>query len=240
MERLAPRFRVIAADLYDHGESGPRPQARLLSMEDEAVALEALLPAEPVHLVGHSYGAVVAMHIARRARVRVQSMALYEPALWGTLSHLCPGDAGTIEIEEIRDDTVRLVHAGLLAAAGERFIDYWAGAGTWSATPSQRRPKIMETVRLLGDGWHAVFAERWSAQALRSLDIPCLLLTGTRSTAAARRAVRLLRESLPRAAAVELEGLGHLGPITHPDLVNAAIEAFLAHGIGAVPAAALG
>ncbi len=117
--------------------------------------------------------------------------------------------------------------AGELEAAAERFIDYWTGAGAWAATPAERRPRVLATIRSLRDGWLATFTERWSAAALRSLDIPCLLLTGTRSTAAARRALGLLRELLPRARVLELDGLGHLGPITHPERFDAAVEAFL-------------
>jgi pimeloyl-ACP methyl ester carboxylesterase len=83
------------------------------------------------------------------------------------------------------------------------------------------------TVRSLREGWHAAFSEPWTAAALRSLDIPCLLMTGSRSTAAARRALRLLRETLPRTQVIEFEGLGHLGPITHPERVGDAVEAFL-------------
>ena len=237
--RLAPRLRVIAPDLYGHGETPAWQGKGHATLADEAAALEALLPKDaPVHLVGHSYGAAVALHIAAARRLRVRSMALYEPAIWGTLAQLCPGDAGTREIEAVRDDTLRLLQAGELAAASERFIDYWAGPGTWAATPEGRRPKLMQTVRLLQDGWHATFSERWTARALRSLHIPCLLLSGTHSTAAAQRALRILRDTLPDARVVELDGLGHMGPITHPPLVDAAIASFLAQDVEQVSKAA--
>ena len=154
-------------------------------------------------------------------------MALYEPAMWGTLAALCPGEPATLEIETLRDDTNRLLEGGALEAAAERFIDYWVGAGAWAATPAERRPRVLDSVRALGDGWRAAFLESWRAADLRSLDVPCLLLTGSRSTPAARRALRLLRETLPRANVIEFEGLGHLGPITHPTRVDEAVEAFI-------------
>jgi pimeloyl-ACP methyl ester carboxylesterase len=230
--RLAPRLRVIAPNLYGHGETPAWQGERCVTLADEAAALEGRLPQDaPVHLVAHSYGAAVALHIAGSRRLRVRSMALYEPAIWGTLAQVCPGDAGTQEIEAVRDDTLALLQAGELAAASERFIDYWAGAGAWAATPEGRRPKLMQTVRLLQDGWHATFSARWTVRELRSLDIPCLLVTGTHSTAAARRALRILRETLPGARVVELDGLGHMGPITHPELVDAAIASFLAQNV---------
>jgi pimeloyl-ACP methyl ester carboxylesterase len=228
MQRLTPHFRVVAADLYGHGNAAAWTDRRRITLADEAAPLEALFAdGEPMHLVGHSYGAAVALHIATTQPKRVRSMALYEPTIWGTLSQLCPGDPATLEIEAVRDDTVRLVHSGDVAAASERFIDYWGGDGAWAATPAERRPKLMETVRLLGDGWHAAFAERWAEETLSELEVPCLLLTGSRTTAAARRALQLVHDRLPHAAVIELRGLGHLGPITHPERMDAAIEAFL-------------
>ena len=224
--RLEPRFKVVAADLYGHGERGPWQGQGRFTISDEAGPIENLLAAD-THLVAHSYGATVALHIAGRHRSRIRSMAFYEPSIWGTLAALAPGDPATLEIEAVRDDTIRLIELGELEAAAERFIDYWVGAGAWAATPAERRPRIVATVRSLREGWHAAFSEPWSAEALRALDIPCLLLTGNRTTAAARRALRLLRETLPRTQVIEFEGLGHLGPITHPERVDHAVEAFL-------------
>lgn len=185
MTRLAPRFRVLAADLYGHGKSPSWPAERPFTLADEAAPLEALLPeGSPVYLVGHSYGAAVALRIAAANRTRVRAMILYEPAIWGTLSELCPNDPATLEIEALRDATLRALDAGRPEAAIERFIDYWGGPGTWSATPEDRRARLIATAHSLRAGWSATFTERWSAAALRSLDIPCRLITGRRSTAA--------------------------------------------------------
>jgi len=228
MQRLAPRFRVVAADLYGHGRTPSWLGERRFTLADEAAPLEALLPDEtPVHLVGHSYGAAVALRIAGANRARVRSMILYEPTMWGTLSHLCPNDPATLEIEAVRDETIQLIDGGRFEAATERFIDYWAGPGSWAAVPGERRPRLVTSVRSLRAAWTATFVERWSAAALRALDTPCLLISGTRTTAAARRAIGLLRDTLPDATVVEFDGLGHLGPITHSERVDAAIDAFL-------------
>ena len=221
-------FVVLAGDLYGHGERAPWHGERRFTLADEAAPFEALLPEHgPVHLVAHSYGAAVALRIAATNRTRVRSMALYEPAIWGTLAELCPGEAPTLEIEAVRDETILLLDARRPEAAAERFIEYWAGAGAWNATPPERKPRLVATMRSLRDGWLASFVDRWSTAALRSLDVPCLLMTGTRSTAAARLATRLLDDALPQARMLELEGLGHLGPITHAERVDAAVEAFL-------------
>jgi pimeloyl-ACP methyl ester carboxylesterase len=93
--------------------------------------------------------------------------------------------------------------------------------------PGERRPKLVASVRSLRAAWSATFFERWSAAALRSLDTPCLLISGTHTTAAARRATVLLRDTLPAATVVEFDGVGHLGPITHSERVDATIDTFL-------------
>jgi len=228
LEKRLPGWRVVAPDLYGHGGRPAWPGDRRFTLADEAAPFEALLPEEPpAHLVAHSYGAAVALRIAAANRTRVRSMALYEPAIWGTLAHLCPGEPATVEIEAVRDETIRLLDAGRLEAAAARFIDYWAGQGAWAATPAERRPRLLAAIGSLREGWLASFAERWSLAALRALDLPCLLISGSRSTAAARRAFALLRDALPGAKALELDGLGHLGPITHSERVDAALEAFL-------------
>jgi pimeloyl-ACP methyl ester carboxylesterase len=39
---------------------------------------------------------------------------------------------------------------------------------------------------------------------------------------------RLLAAALPRVEVVAFDGLGHMGPVTHPDVVDDAIARFLA------------
>jgi pimeloyl-ACP methyl ester carboxylesterase len=38
---------------------------------------------------------------------------------------------------------------------------------------------------------------------------------------------RLLTQTLPDVTTLELDGVGHMAPVTHPGLVNAAIEAHI-------------
>ena len=226
--RLEPHLRVRPADLYGHGRRAPWLAPRRFTIADEAAALQTLLPGDgPVHLVGHSYGGAVALRLAAMLRGRVRSMALYEPAAWGLLGACCPGDAATLEIEAVRARTDALLAEGHLERATELFIDYWNGPGQWAAMPPSRRPRVMATMHSLPAVWQAIFEERWGVAELAALDVPCLVMSGTASTAAARRTAALLRTLLPGARAVDFDGLGHLGPITHAAAVDAAVETFL-------------
>jgi len=75
--------------------------------------------------------------------------------------------------------------------------------------------------------WHATWNEATPLAAFAAVDVPTLLLSGTKSTAPARAVTMLLSSVLPRAEILELEGIGHMGPVTDPEVVNSAIETFL-------------
>ena len=80
-ERLAPRFRVIALDLYGYGDSPMPDAAASFTLDDEvrlvADAVDRLVPPHVrVHVVGHSYGGLVALRFAQHSRGRVASLSL--------------------------------------------------------------------------------------------------------------------------------------------------------------------
>jgi pimeloyl-ACP methyl ester carboxylesterase len=54
-----------------------------------------------------------------------------------------------------------------------------------------------------------------------------LYMIGGRSPPSSRSVARLLTQVLPQVEVMEFEALGHMGPVTHPQVVNAAICQFL-------------
>jgi len=65
-------------------------------------------------------------------------------------------------------------------------------------------------------------------EAFAQINVPTLLLTGTHSKASALAVARLLAKVLVRVRRQEVEGAGHMAPVTHPELINPFIESFLA------------
>jgi pimeloyl-ACP methyl ester carboxylesterase len=55
-----------------------------------------------------------------------------------------------------------------------------------------------------------------------------LYLVGGRSPASSRGVFDLLEKTLPKLRVKQFDGLGHMGPVTHPDPVNEAIAQHLA------------
>jgi len=228
MELLAGSYRVVAVDLYGDGKSPTCPAERDFSIDDEVELIQPILEeAGRFHLVGHSYGASVAIKICLSDPSRVASLVLYEPTLWGMFVDYWPDDPGAKEVLGLRAETGGLIDSGDIEAAAHRFVDYWSGLGVWAATPEHRRADIIAGVRTGAHKWKPNPGFSVSPEELNALDIPNLVLTGSKTAEAMRGLMKRLREAVPRLQIVELAGLGHMGPITHPEIVNARIAAFL-------------
>jgi pimeloyl-ACP methyl ester carboxylesterase len=229
IDRLAPRHHVLAPDGYGSGRSPEWPSDRVIALRDEVALIEPLLgdAGPPVALVGHSYGAAVALVAAVERPQRVRALALYEPTLIALADAESPPPNETAGIRGAVERAAAALDAGDRDAAAEAFIDYWMGDGSWAQTPEARKPAIADSVANVRRWAHALMTEPSGVAALRALDMPVLLMSGRRSTASAHAVARIVAASLPRVTRVEFDGLGHMGPITHPDAVNAAIQAFL-------------
>jgi pimeloyl-ACP methyl ester carboxylesterase len=228
-DRLGDRYRPLAVDLHGAGRSPAWRGGRPLTLADEVALLEPALAATGArfHLIGHSYGGAVALKIALAHPHWVASLTVFEPVLFSLLMADDPGQPAAREIAAVRADTSAAADRGDLHGAGARFVDYWTGAGTWAAMSERRRAAIAAAMTGLKDQWHAVFEEPAPLAALGRLDMPALCLIGARSPESSRAVSRLLVKTLPRVMAVELAGVGHLGPVTHAERVNALIEQHL-------------
>ena len=229
MDLLAPRYRVLAPDGHGAGKGPPWPTHRRLRLRDEVAMLEPVYAhaGDPFALVAHSYGAAVALITAIAQPARVRALALYEPTLFAVLDAEAPPPNDADGIRQAVARSAAALDAGDLALAAEHFIDYWMGAGAWAGTPAARQSPIaasMVNVR----GWaSALLDEPTPLQAFAALDIPVLFMVGADSPLSSRSVARRLAAVLPRVEMQVFEGLGHMGPVTHPQIVNPAIKAFL-------------
>ncbi len=225
-QSLRSQFDVHAIDLHGHGQR-PAPDRALSVHDDAALARAVLERAGGGHVIGHSYGAAVAVHLAAAAPQLVHSLALYEPVLFRLLADHAAGSYGAREVFELATFVWEQVAQHQLLPAAERFVNYWSGPQAWQRLPEDKRQAIAARMPVIDQQFRTLVHEALPPAALAAIDMPLLCLHGTRSTSAALQMAALLRALLPHGRHEALEGLGHMAPITHALAVNDRLMRFL-------------
>ena len=224
-ERLCFAYRVLAPDLYGYATSRDTP----LSLDAEAALIEPLIDAftGPVYLVGHDYGAAVALKLAQRRRERIAGLVLYEPAAFGLLLADPTSRHDTLEIFVLRRVLARYLDAGDWFRAALRYVEHCSGADTWAGLSMPQRATIASRMPELWARLDAQLAEPTPLAGYARIDVPVWLLTDVQTHAATVRIARLLAGALPRAEWRRIEGADRMGPGSHPEAVDREIEGFL-------------
>ncbi|MEO6954734.1 MAG: alpha/beta hydrolase [Polyangia bacterium] len=226
---LAPTHRVIAPDLIGSGQSPPWADDAPFHFHRDVDALEAAVAHVPtrVHVVGHSYGGLLALTLARRSPGRVASLALYDPVAFGVLHDAGDLD-GLADLAMVDDGAFHDDATGGDDAWYEQFVDYWNGPGVWRQLPERDRTAFLATGRKVFSEVTSLLKDRTPLRDYVPLAMPTLLLTGSRTPIAAQRVVALLATAMPHARVETIEGAGHMGPITHGAAVNELVAAHIA------------
>jgi pimeloyl-ACP methyl ester carboxylesterase len=169
---LAERWRLIIPNRPGFGRS---PQLERNDFETEAPLIAELL-GDGAHLVGHSYGAVVALLAAAQRPEAVRSLTVSEP---GALRLA----AGTPVVDEMIANGERLFREGVEKLSDEDFLRLFrAGAGSARETPGQLPEELVRGVELLKrerPSWEAEIP----LEPLAAAEFPVLVLSGGHSAA---------------------------------------------------------
>jgi pimeloyl-ACP methyl ester carboxylesterase len=213
------RFRTVTTSLLGYGGTAERRSAGDPSIAHEADMLESVIrrAGGRVHLVGHSFGAAVALAVALRQRVSIASLAILE----APMPELLRDRQEQQHYRAIR----RMTEAYFAAFAGGNreaiasMIDFYGGAGTFAAWPPRVRAYAVETTPVNILDWATAYGFALSPAALAAVEIPALVVWGEASHPAMRRANALLGAYLRRAVVAVIDGAAHFMIATHANQV---------------------
>jgi pimeloyl-ACP methyl ester carboxylesterase len=184
------------------------PRGRSWSVEDDAVSCARLLThlgIERPDVVGHSYGGLVALELARDHGVDPRSVALLEPATIGLL----PPDEASARMGSL----LQAAHSEGPAAAMSTFLRVVCGEDG-AATLDRLVPGALDEAIANADAFFAVefpAAIRWSfAPRDGRPDLPVLTVRGTASAPRSVEAAEIVRSWFPGSATHVLDGASHL------------------------------
>ncbi len=225
-DRLAGRRRLLMPNLRGYGRTPPPdPAAPPLDEEIAVVREMAALAGRPAHLVGHSLGALVALHHALRHPETVAGLTLIEPVIVGILHADRAGGDKTAgrslnEIGAMIAAFQGAIAASDTAAAMRAFAEYWEGPGAWDAIPAAARLPFFARADKMAADVDLAWADRTGRDAFAALACPAQVLSAERTAPAARDMARRIADAIPGADYAVIPGAGHMAPATHPAAVG--------------------
>lgn len=223
MARLAESIGrpAIAFDLPGHGKGPPFDFDR--DFLDQILDLaQSVIPDRPVHLFGHSFGAVAAMQLAMIYPEKFKSLILFEPVLFAATRDKTQLEKYQKQFAPFYD----AMASGDQIQAAELFLSIWGGgklrpeqlravASQMPIILAQDGPVFEDSKNLLVDGG----LEGWT--------MPVLMLRGALSPPITQEVNDSLAVRIPSVVTRTIDGVGHMAPMTHPAEVAAAISEFL-------------
>jgi len=204
---LEKRFTVYAMNRRGREGSGPpAPHTFEQEVDDLIAVLEAA--GEPVHLVGHSGGAICSLGAVLRTD-RLRSLTLYEPPAIEV--------GASVDFSAITE----LVHAGKNEEAALLFfregpqvpesdLDLLRASPIWQS--------IVDLAPTMPHEFEALVGFDFNASHYQDLSIPLLLLVGADSPPNLKSINQSLRDAVPAARYVEMPGQQHGANLAAPQM----------------------
>jgi pimeloyl-ACP methyl ester carboxylesterase len=228
IETLKVDWRVLAPDFIGYGQSGQWPDEQSFAIDADVGVLLALAKKVkgPLHLVGHSYGAALALEAARTLGARIKCLVLVEPVSFHLLRQ--EGRPEWAEVEALAKTVLGPVAAGDDREAARAFMTYWLGRLRWWLSPERFKTAIAATIPKVALEFGIAVDAPTRLQDYAAITAPTLLIAGSKTRAPTRAVADLLAATLPNARLEILKGAGHMSPFTHPAELNRLILDYLA------------
>jgi pimeloyl-ACP methyl ester carboxylesterase len=216
--QFSDRYDVIAPDLPGFGDASAEPGCDSIgAMADSVLALLDHLGIEEFILMGHSMGGMIAQEMAAKAPDRVSKLILYGTGPLGLMPD---------RFEPIKLSRERLCSDGV-GKTIERIGATWFRRGDAAAG--------FPVVRQIGAGANPEAAlaaldamADWDGRpALKSLEMPTLVVWGHDDRSYRWPQVESLWKNLPNATLSVIPGAAHAAHLEKPKLFQAIVEDFL-------------
>jgi len=228
IQALSSNYRVIAVDRPGHGKSD-RPTTA--NVEYQARLLHQVLLSLRVHdpvLVGHSWGAALALSYALQYPKEVSAMILVAPAAYP--------DAGESRLLQALAKPPVLGDMTLLfgrAILGRQILRAdLSRAFSPQAVPEEYFNRVASSwlgrkqLKAYFDDESSLNASlKQSSKHYGQIDIPVVILTGDHDAiVSAKENAYRLKSAIPRAQLIEIKDTGHEIPQTHPESIASALR----------------
>ncbi len=226
-ETFARQYQVIRYDLRGFGKSTV-PAGPFANHEDTFALLQHL-GIKQAHVIGMSFGGLVALDFTLAHPERVTSLVLGAPSVSGRKS-------SSADVQRFVEEEEALLEQGNLEAATELNLRMWVDGPR--RTPDQVDPTVRQCVYEMQ--YHAFTVptpdeaeelplEPSAITRLAEIHVPTLLIVGEYDIPDKYELVKQLASEIPQAQQVVIPGAAHVINMEQPAEFNRIVLNFLAH-----------
>lgn len=227
-QTLSRSFTCINIDLLGYGEapSVEHPSSFTFNTEIERIKtiINQVSEGSKYHLIGHSCGGAIALKMAVENPESILSLSLYEPVsfhLYDSLPVSKISDIGK-QIKGFAEQMASLDRS----QATQKFFDFWNGEGAFHIMPDKVKQAMINDIDKVHLDFKGIFHEKYTCEGISKISSPCLVLYGQYSPEISIQLSQNIIKELKDVQAVEVAS-AHMGPISHPHLIEPAIKQFI-------------
>jgi pimeloyl-ACP methyl ester carboxylesterase len=216
VEYLAVDHHCISIKLPGHCGTPDPEDFSEPTIETELEILEQvvnLLTDKPIHLVGHSFGGVIALAQALKGNLNLSQLTLFEPVTVSVLDELQDQEMSAI-VQSFLAGYRFDVSQNIPYACGQ-VIEFWGGKGAFESLPEFIKDSMVPLVKNNIRHWDAEAVIGYNLDDIQNLTIPTRLVYGTNSNQVARAICEHLHKQIPQSKRYIIEGASHFLVTSH-------------------------
>ena len=226
---LEKSFGVLNYDRRGHSQS-ERPVSQG-SMKDDMADLAGLLTElklAPTHLVGNSYGAMIALRMAVDYPELCLSVTAHEPPFLH-LNEATMANKYVAEIDQLQREVVEQLMAGEMESSIRRFVNAVVRPNVWEDMPEASRQFLVSQAPTFIDDVND--PDPWTVDLgkLAKFPNPILLTQGERSPRFYGVILDEIRRAVPKAESIVIQAADHGPHASHPQEYAEIIRSFTAN-----------
>jgi len=223
---LSGALDMVAFDMPGHGRSADWDDRGEIQGVVTKIAADFL--EGPTDIIGHSFGATVALRLAVERPELVRSLVLFEPVFFAVAFADHPELRGGYETGFVR--LTEMLAAGDSAGAAREFTADWGDGRPWESLSAAQQAALAGRMHFVQAGGEAIYHDAGgmlASGALERIEVPVLLMEGSASPGEISLINEGLARRLPHAQRAVIVGAGHMAPKSHADQVASEVLRFL-------------
>lgn len=215
---LGGALNLVSFDQPGHGRAGDWDGQGDLQDRVTEMALDLLTG--PMDVIGHSFGATVALRLAVDRPEMVRTLTVIAPVMMA----IAKADSPKIALDLSRDMVgfYQALQDEQFEVAAQMFTQNYGDGRPWDSLGKETRQAIIDRIHLIGAGGRAVNEDHYDfigSGAFERIEVPTLILDGCEKGEAMNVVCEGLARRIPNSIRARIANGGHMVPLTRPEAV---------------------